>query len=249
MGRKLEDIRRLRERITSGQLTGVEAQQERLLVKSRIVGTLLKDARNASARSEADSAAILGMSEAEYRAIEAGTQSPTLPQVEVLAYFFNVPVGHFWKGNTLSVERHEEDIKTRVPEIMMLRQRIIGVQLRRLRERSGLSVEQVAKESGMAAELIQEVEAGQRAASINELETLTITVRASLDDLMDGHGPVGSWLQAQEDFEAFSDLPVEIRAFILRPINRSYLELALRLSEMEVDKLRGIAESILDITL
>jgi hypothetical protein len=40
-----------------------------------------------------------------------------------------------------------------------------------------------------------------------------------------------------------------MRQFILRPINRSYLELAMELSDMEVDKLRTIAESILDITL
>jgi hypothetical protein len=39
-----------------------------------------------------------------------------------------------------------------------------------------------------------------------------------------------------------------MRAFILRPINRSYLDLAIRLSEMKVDELRNIAESILEIT-
>ena len=39
-----------------------------------------------------------------------------------------------------------------------------------------------------------------------------------------------------------------MRAFIAEPINRNYIETAMRLSEMDVDRLRLIAESILDIT-
>jgi len=38
-------------------------------------------------------------------------------------------------------------------------------------------------------------------------------------------------------------------AFVLKPINLPYLELAKRLSEMSVDKLRDVAEGLLEITL
>ena len=44
------------------------------------------------------------------------------------------------------------------------------------------------------------------------------------------------------------ELPEDVREFILRPINRSYLDLAIRLSGLSVERLRGIAEGILDIT-
>jgi hypothetical protein len=70
----------------------------------------------------------------------------------------------------------------------------------------------------------------------------------SLDDLVDSRGPIGNWLQAQQDFEKFAQLPADMREFVLKPINRSYLELAVRLSEMKVEQLRGIAEGILEIT-
>ncbi len=249
MGRKLEDIRRLRERIASRGISEEETLAERLALKNRIIGVLMQDARTAAGRSVPDSAATLGVSEDEYVAFERGETSPTLPQLEVLAYFFNVPIQHFWSGDTLAVKRKEDVIRERVPELIMLRQRIIGIRLRQLREQAGLTLEQVAAETGFSVEHIEAIEFGQETLPVNELEVLAYAVRTNLEALVDEHGPVGSWLQAQDDFEAFSELPAELRAFILKPINRSYLELAMRLSEMEVTRLRGIAESILDITL
>ncbi len=249
MGRDLEDIRRLRERITAGQLSAEDARAERLALKRRIIGLLLEDARRASGCSTADAADVLGISEDTYRAFERGDHCPTLPQLEVLSYYFNVPIGHFWSGNTLSIERREDHIRERIPELVMLRERIIGVQLRSLREQAGVTLEELAGETGLSFEAIESVEAGQASLPVDELEMLAHSVRAGLDDLIDGHGPIGSWLKAQEDFEAFASLPPDLRAFILKPINRSYLELAVRLSELEVNKLRSIAESILEITL
>ncbi len=249
MSQRLEDIRRLRERLASKGLSPEEALAERRALHNRILGVLIQDARQASGRSVADCASLLGIPEADYLAFEQGERAPTLPQLEVLAYFFNVPIQHFWQGETLSAERREDEIRRRVPELLMLRQRIIGVRLRQLRVQAGLSIQDVAEATGINAERIEAVENGEEAPPINELEALAFAVKANLDALMDGHGPVGRWLQAQEDFEAFAELPAEMRAFILKPINRSYLELAMRLSEMDVNRLRTIAESILDITL
>jgi len=48
--------------------------------------------------------------------------------------------------------------------------------------------------------------------------------------------------------QEFNELPAELVDFINKPINRPYLELAKKLSEMSVDKLRNIAESLLEIT-
>lgn len=249
MSQRLEDIRRLRERLASKGLSPEEALAERRALHNRILGVLIQDARQASGRSVADCASLLGIPETDYLAFEQGERAPTLPQLEVLAYFFNVPIQHFWQGETLSAERREDEIRRRVPELLMLRQRIIGVRLRQLRVQAGLSIQDVAEATGISAERIEAVENGEEAPPINELEALAFAVKANLDALMDGHGPVGRWLQAQEDFEAFAELPAEMRAFILKPINRSYLELAMRLSEMDVNRLRTIAESILEITL
>jgi hypothetical protein len=56
-------------------------------------------------------------------------------------------------------------------------------------------------------------------------------------------------MSQQESIQRFLELPPDMQNFIAQPINRPYLELAQRLSEMEVNKLRGIAEGLLEITL
>ena len=45
------------------------------------------------------------------------------------------------------------------------------------------------------------------------------------------------------------ELPAELQAFVSQPVNRPYLELAIKLSSMSSDKLRSVAEGLLDITL
>ena len=67
--------------------------QEASQIRSKILGALLVDARNSSGRSVQECADFLGISEADYAGFESGATTPTLPQLEVLAYFFNVPIG------------------------------------------------------------------------------------------------------------------------------------------------------------
>lgn len=249
MGRNLDDIRRLREKLTASQPSEEATREERHALKSRIMGLLLEDARNGAGRSVEDAASTLGVAPDAYRALESGEATPSLPQLEVLAYFYNVPVGHFWRGDTLAVERKEADIKQRLPDILQLRQRILGLQIRQLREEAGLTLGDVAEELDIDPNRLEAVEGGDETLPLDELEQLAHVLKAGLDDLRDEHGPIGAWLQSQDDFESFGDLPADVRAFILNPINRSYLELAIRLSDLEVDRLRSIAESILEITL
>jgi len=61
--------------------------------------------------------------------------------------------------------------------------------------------------------------------------------------------PVGRWVNQQQMVKDFLLLPPEIQAFVSKPVNRPYLELAQRLGDLSVDKLRSVAEVLLEITL
>ncbi len=52
----------------------------------------------------------------------------------------------------------------------------------------------------------------------------------------------------QKAIQEFLLLPLELQNFVSKPINRPYLELAKKLSGMSTDKLRSLAEDILEIT-
>ena len=54
---------------------------------------------------------------------------------------------------------------------------------------------------------------------------------------------------SEEAVQQFLEMPTELREFVAMPVNRPYLELAMKLSNMSRDKLRSVAEDLLDITL
>ena len=81
------------------------------------------------------------------------------------------------------------------------------------------------------------------------LEALLSVLGTRLETLFDQNGPVGQWLISQKAMEKFLELPHEIQTFVCQPVNRPYLELAMKLSEMSKDRLRSVAEGLLDITL
>jgi len=56
-------------------------------------------------------------------------------------------------------------------------------------------------------------------------------------------------MTSEEAIQNFLELPEELREFASKPVNRPYLELAMKLSSMSKDKLRSVAEDLLDITL
>ncbi len=222
--------------------------QELLTVRKRILGLLMRDAREASSYTVGACSELLGIPVESYERFESGDQTPTLPQLEILAYFFDIPLKHFFGTDTLASSKDDRNIKDRVPELTMLRQKVIGLKLRELREKSGYTMDQVSEKSGLSSGQIEVVENGMLALPVTALEGLAQAVNARIEDLVDSHGTVGNWLLAQDQFDSFTELPSDLRSFIVRPINRSYLDLAVRLSNMEVNELRKIAESILEIT-
>jgi hypothetical protein len=69
-----------------------------------------------------------------------------------------------------------------------------------------------------------------------------------VEDFFDKSGPVGQWRKEQDAVGKFKDLPANLQDFVCKPVNRPYVELALKLSELSVERLRAIAEGLLEIT-
>jgi hypothetical protein len=60
---------------------------------------------------------------------------------------------------------------------------------------------------------------------------------------------MGSWFVEQRNMREFLVLPKELQEFIGKPVNRPYLDLAIKLCELKVERLRALAEGLLEITL
>jgi len=130
-----------------------------------------------------------------------------------------------------------------------IRQRLIGAFLRQQRENASLSSRALSEQSGISTARLKAYELGERPIPLPELEGLVALLDGQIEAMFDQTGPVGQWMTQQKAVQDFLQLPPELQSFVSRPVNHPYLELAMRLSEMSTDKLRSVAENLLDITL
>jgi len=125
---------------------------------------------------------------------------------------------------------------------------MIGALLRQERLKASISMKALAKEVNIPKSRIKAYELGERAISLPELEGLLSVLGGHTEDFLDKNGPIGLWLTRQNAVEAFLNLSPELQEFVCQPVNRPYLDLAQNLSDLSADKLRSVAEGILNIT-
>jgi len=219
-----------------------------LTIRAKKLGVLIRDARLASEKSISECAQALGIGEADFEEFEYGGKSPSLPELETLAYYLDIPLDHFWGDQTLS-EKDGRKIEQKMRLAIPLRQRMIGALLRQARLEKHLTLEALAERAYSSPTLLESFEMGEMAVPLPDLEVLCGILDRSIKEFMDRAGPIGAWATQQRAIQDFMTLSPELQVFVSKPINRPYLELAQRLSEMSVDKLRGVAEGLLEITL
>ena len=216
-------------------------------IRAKMVGVLLRDARAGAARTIEDCARLLRVSVDQIERWEAGEEVPSLPQLELLAYYLDVPVSHFWSTQTLKITREgREHIQ---PEFISIRARMIGALLRQAREEQGISVEQLAEQSGLAKETVTRYELGDDTPPLHQLSVMAGVVNRNIDYFLENSSQIGELLQMREMWKHFSALPEDVRAFAADPTNIGFIHIALMLSQMPADRLRQVGASILDITM
>jgi transcriptional regulator with XRE-family HTH domain len=148
-----------------------------------------------------------------------------------------------------SLNESARDAKLPNAEIFLpLRHRIIGARLRQARQEARRTQQDLADILESSSSRISDYEYGRIPVPFSELEVISSALNVSLDLFFDKESDVGEWHKLQEQFERFKAMPAELRDFVLLPINESYLELAMRLSQMPAGALRAIAEGLLEIT-
>lgn len=220
---------------------------ELYLLRARILGVLIRDARQAAGLSQGECAAPIGVSAETMNSWELGKSMPSLPQVELLAYTLDMPISHFWGTETLLEQNERRRIDA--DEYVLLRARLIGALLRAARLERNLTPETLAAEAGIPVSQVNAYELGARPIPLPVLTSLAQACHVNLSYFLENGNRVCGFLNLQEDLKRFAELPEAMRHFVASPVNQSYIELAMRLSSMSTDQLRGVAEAILSITL
>lgn len=216
-------------------------------IRTKKLALLIFDARKAQRRTVEECADAISVSPDQFQEYEKGLTAPSLPQLELLALYMNLPVEHFWGKQALS-EVEEPQALLDKERLVLLRNRMIGAQLRLARNTANFSYKEMLDRAGIPEEQLRAYEMGEKAIPVPELEALCSILDLQIERFYDQHGPIGKWRNQQGSVQNFLELSPEIQQFVCKPVNRPYLELAIRLSELNAEKLRAVAEVLLEIT-
>jgi len=219
-----------------------------IIIREKKLGLLIRDARVAERRSIKECADAIGIKPGMFRAYEEGRRAPSLPELETLVFYLKLPITQFWGSETHSdVPSIPESVD--MARLIALRQRMIGATLRQERNNVNISIRHLAEKTGVSQSRLKAYELGERAIPVPELEVILSVMGSRIETFFDQNGPVGQWMNSQQALQKFLELPEEMQNFVCQPVNRPYLELAMKLSDMSREKLRSVAEGLLDITL
>jgi len=220
-----------------------------ITLRTKKLGVLIRDARQTARRSPEDCAKAMGVTKGIFRSYEEGRRSPSLPELELLAYYLKLPIEHFWGKASLAGSEPASNEPLDASRLVELRQRMIGAMLRQERTKADISLKALADEAGIKSARLKAYELGERSIPLPELEALMSSLSSRIENFFDQNGPIGQWIGDEKSMRQFLQLPRDLQNFVCQPVNRPYLDLARKLSSMSNDQLRSVAEGLLDITL
>ncbi len=221
------------------------SNREIVELRNRILGLSIRKAREQAHLSRKACAEALGISPRRFAAYEEGRQAISLPEMELLGRLLSVPM------HKMRDEHFIEAKEDKLPDATLylpLRHRLIGARLRQARQEAGRTQRELAAMLERSPSTLSAYEFGERPIPLAELEILSQALNVPLEVFTDQESEIGMWHHMAQEFEQFRQLPPAVRAFVLRPINLSYLELAMKLADLPAGALRRIAEDLLEIT-
>lgn len=219
-----------------------------LTLRAKKLGLLLRDAREAAGKSKADTGSAVGISAGSITSLESGRRSPSLPELELLCYYLDLPLEHFWTEEMIGSESGLMDPED-IAHSLAMRDRGIGKKLEQARLHGNLTTTQVRDKTGISPARLKKYEAGDTSVPLPELEALARLYDLTVPDFIDPDTTVGGYLLEKQAAADFRKLPRDLQAFVSKPVNQPFLELAKRLSGKTVDELRQVAEGLLEITI
>jgi transcriptional regulator with XRE-family HTH domain len=220
-----------------------------LVQRAKTIGEMIREARLAAGIEMEECAAVIGVTPETFASYESGAVSFSLPELEAIAYILDIPLDAFWDSDVLRAQDSQKQATMDMTMVMRLRHRMIGAVLRQARLEAGITLEKLANHLQVEVTQLEAYELGKDPDPVPELELLSGLLTRSIREFLDQHGPVGAWNAQQRALREFLAMPPELRTFVSKPVNRPYLDLAVRLSEMSVDRLRPWRRAVGDYLL
>jgi len=216
-------------------------------IRSKKLGVLIKDARLFIGKTKKECGQMIGISGGAFNSIENGKRSISLPELEILANNFSLPIKYFFQDE-LQTEKDQSDLLFNPEEINSSNVKISEVISQAFSE-SNMTYKKLLEKTGVSGSRMKKYERGDSAVPIPELEILCNLFNIWIYDLIDDSTGSGKKAIENQAVEAFRKLDPALQDFISKPVNNPYLEVAKKLSSLSSEQLRSIAEGLLEITI
>ena len=105
-----------------------------LKLRAKKLGILMRDARLSAGKTMKECGTAIGVSGSTISSYEKGASSPSLPELEQLAFFLKVPISKFWADSIISAEEDATD-PLDLEYALAMRDRQVGEILQNAREK------------------------------------------------------------------------------------------------------------------
>ncbi len=211
-----------------------------VVLQRKIIGVLIRAAREKARRTIKEVALRLGVTPARVRQYERGSREISLPELEQLALFFQMPLSFFVNGET-PIETQPPQPPT--PAEARARRAALGVKLKQARLAAGKSKEECAQAIGRKAGTIGRYERGASDVPITELERLARFLQVNLYYFVEDR--LNEDASSLMDLEKMTRLPKEVRAFVLDSDNLPFMRMAMKFGDLPTDRLKELGEILL----
>lgn len=223
---------------SSAVATDNHAEAHRL--RGRILGALIRRGRLAAERSVEDCAAYLQVDAQLLDDWELGASVPGLPQLESLTRFL------------LAAAAGESADAAEVPtadlaEYFLLRQRMIGAQLKLARQMQHFEVEELGNAAGLDVDQVKGYEFGDIMIPMNHLCALAGAVRQDLAYFLHSANVQRSRLPSQASSAERATAETDLVRFAADDQNQAFIRLAMAFRQIDRDDLHRIAEALYNI--
>lgn len=206
----------------------------------KILGALIRRHRLSSGCSIEECAIHLRIDPQRLADWEIGQQVPGLPQLELLAQFFNGA----GQPASAALVPSEQPLQA---EYLLLRQRLIGALLRAARLAQGRSMDEMSAGAALDVELLDAYENGLRMIPLSHLSLMARALGRDLDDFAASNGSAALSTRSPAPGETAGDSEIEPEENAADREQEAFIRLALAFRHIEKEHLHRIANALFAI--
>ena len=211
------------------------------------LGIVIKNSRELRKRTVEECAQMMGIEPHTLEAYEAGTTSPPLPELEILAYYLELPIKYFFNSILMEDQPVFEHPKE-LTQFLSVRGKVISTRLKAFREQKNIPIKKMIANTTLSEEQYSRFEEGLDQIPLTNLQAFMYPLGCSLSEFLSDGGKIGAKYIGEKAQQTLEEIPVEVQKFLTNPSNEPYLRLAMHLSKLSAERLRNIAEGLLEIT-